>query len=427
MKRFLLFPVIIFLISSCNKGPIVSASFADSLINAYSIQNISRSNDLEMQFWKNRMESQPEGFINEQKYANTLLTRYKMSGDINDVKEADSIVVKTNERFRKTESAISLKLAGYSIMQHKFKEARAYMQHAKETGSRKYPLLLTAFDVYFESGDYDSAAMMLKMIRGNMDYNYQFRLSKMEHLKGAVDSSIHAMLKAASLAESDDYLKQVALSNAADLYVHAGELKKANNLYVECIRLNPADFHSIMALGWIALVHDHNDSLAEKIFSFAHAALKSPDPLLKLAQLAGARNDSSKQKKYANEFVSQATKPVYGNMYNKYLIELYTTVLNNPSKAEDLAKKELDNRSTPQTYAWYAWSLFSNDKTKEAYQVYKSHVSGKPLEGLELYWMGKLMKGIGRGYDAQQFFEAAYKNKYDFTPSTIRDLEKDLE
>ena len=29
-------------------------------------------------------------------------------------------------------------------------------------------------------------------------------------------------------------------------------------------------------------------------------------------------------------------------------------------------------------------------KTKaEAEKIYKQHVSGKPLEGLELYWMGK--------------------------------------
>jgi hypothetical protein len=29
-------------------------------------------------------------------------------------------------------------------------------------------------------------------------------------------------------------------------------------------------------------------------------------------------------------------------------------------------------------------------------EVYKAHVSGKPLEALELYWMGKMMKDMGK-------------------------------
>src|SRR5438093_12554285 len=113
-------------------------------------------------------------------------------------------------------------------------------------------------------------------------------------------------------------------------------------------------------------------------------------------------------------------------MYNKYLIDLYTGILHDPAKAEAIAKKELENRNTPQTYAWYVWSLFANNKKEEAYNTYEKFVSGKPLEGLELYWMGKLMQGLNKGYNAQQFFKAAEKNKYDLSPNKAKDLEKTL-
>ena len=122
----------------------------------------------------------------------------------------------------------------------------------------------------------------------------------------------------------------------------------------------------------------------------------------------------------------RATDSLYGNMYNKYLIELYTGILNNPQKAVALAQKELANRATPQTYAWYAWSLVRAGNKAEAYKVYGQHVSGKPLEGLELYQVGKLMQALDKGYNAQQFFKEAYKNKYDLSLDIVKDIEKVL-
>ena len=142
---------------------------------------------------------------------------------------------------------------------------------------------------------------------------------------------------------------------------------------------------------------------------------------------AEAKSDTALQQKYATAFINQVTDALYGGMYNKYLIQLYTGIMNNPAKAEQIAFKELANRSTPQTYAWYAWTLYFNNKKEDAYKIFSQYVSGKPLEALELYWMGKMMQGLGKGYNAKQFFTAAYNNKYDLSPAIIKDLEKALE
>ena len=45
----------------------------------------------------------------------------------------------------------------------------------------------------------------------------------------------------------------------------------------------------------------------------------------------------------------------------------------------------------------------ADHKSAEAYNIYQQQVSGKPLEGLELYWMGKLMQELKKGYNAKQF------------------------
>ena len=268
------------------------------------------------------------------------------------------------------------------------------------------------------------AKLNLRSIQNENDYGYQFRKSKMMHYNGELDSSIKAMLKAEENGTQNITMKLAALSNTGDLYIHAGKMDKANACFMECIKNNPADLHSIMGIGWVALVHDKKDSLAEKIFQFVASKTKSPDPLFKLIAVAEQRGDSALQLKYAKAFEQKITDSLYGNMYNKYLIQLYTGILNNPARAEVIAKNELQNRGTPQTYAWYTWTLLCNNKNQEAYNVYQKYVSGKPLEGLELYWIGKLMLSLGKGYNAKEFFKEAGKNIYDLNPAVSEDLKK---
>jgi len=235
------------------------------------------------------------------------------------------------------------------------------------------------------------------------------------------------MRRAVELSGTNTYVRGVALSNAADLYIHAGELAAARDAYVQCLRANSADFHSLLGMGWIALLHDHNDSLAERIFRWVGTKSALPDPLFKLAQAAGMRGDTPGQQAYARAFVQRVAAPVYGRMYNKYLIQLYTGILQQPERAEALAKDELINRATPQTYAWYAWALFANHKKDQAYAIYRQQVSGKPLEALELCWMGRMMEGLNKNYNAREFYKAADATRYDLDPADAAYIQKKLE
>jgi tetratricopeptide (TPR) repeat protein len=188
------------------------------------------------------------------------------------------------------------------------------------------------------------------------------------------------------------------------------------------LRQNAADFHSLQGLGRIALMKDNNPVAAEKIFRFITTKNKLPDAVYNLEWVAEQKQDTLLQKNRATEFVNKATASDYGGMYNRYLVELYTGILNDPAKALAIAEKELANRSTPQTYAWLVWALHASGNDTRALEVYKAKVSGKPLEALELYWMGKMMKAIGENYNAGEFFKAANKNFYDLSPCKQKDL-----
>ena len=413
---------------SCNheKKAIVVTSYIDSLISNYARPAMA-TNEADVEFWKNRINPHNPGITNELKYSAALAAHFALAGDMHDLTTGDSILHVVAKTYNDKEAAPYLSLVAHSIAQHKFSAADTFLHKARAIGIKRYDDAAYSFDVNFELGRYILATENLKNISSASDYGYQFRLSKLEHYKGTLDSAINAMMMAASLAGNNPLLTAAALSNAADLNLHAGQLTAAYRLYQRSINANSSDLHSIMGIGWIALVHDKNDSLAKKIFLFVSSKTKAPDPMLKLSQAAELKHDSVAQKKYAMKFAQIAGDSIYGTMYNKYLIELYTGVLHDAAKAEALAKKEIESRATPQTYAWYTWCLFCNNKKDEAYKIYEANVSGKPLEGIELYWMGKFMEGIGKGYNAREFFKAAEKNKYDLSPSMMKELDKSLE
>jgi len=424
-KQFPGFLLIIILVS-CHSAttPAVDAKYADSLINHYSPNTMVENN---LAFWQKRMDVQPDNFVNGPEYAAALITAFRQSGDINQLIKADSLVNKTNEANAGKEPGNWRGLANLAMMRHQFSQPANYLKQAVAIEGNSVPNAFLDFDISFESGNYSRAKGLLEELKAGNEYGYLFRRSKYEHYKGSLDSAITCMEMAASKAGNNKTLKQLALSNAADLYMHKAGITEAVDLYEESLQLNPCDLHSLTGLGWISLVHDGNDSLAERLFQFVHSKSKSPDILLKLSQLEGYRRNTVRQKEYGNQFIKIVTEPVYGKMYNKYLIDLYTGVLPDTHKAVSLSLQEVNDRPTPQSWAWYAWSLYSNNEQGKAWKIYKGFVSGKPLEALELYYMGRMMQGMDKSYNAREYFKAAWKNKYDLDPQKQEIIKRALD
>ena len=141
--------------------------------------------------------------VNEAKYAATLIARFHQTGDIRDVKMADSIIRAIDTLFHFKEAHPKLTLVSLSIMQHRFSLADSFLQQAKAIGLKRYEWLTALFDVSFEIGRYDNARISLNQLKADADYGYYFRRSKNgSSAMGGSDSSISAMMKAADLAEN---------------------------------------------------------------------------------------------------------------------------------------------------------------------------------------------------------------------------------
>jgi tetratricopeptide (TPR) repeat protein len=406
-----------------NKTTLVTASFIEQAIKTSNDSAVIKSNS-EVEFWKNRIQPGNADYTNNMRYAAALVQRFHLTGDIGDVIKSDSVLLSVIAAFKETESAPFLALSNHAILQHQFNRADSFLTISKKIGLKKYESAAAGFDVSFELGNISYAALQLKNIQKENDYGYQFRRSKLMHYEGAMDSSINAMKAAYELGSASTYLQQAALSNLGDLYIHDNDMQQAAACYTKCIATDKADLHSFTGLAWIALLHDKNDSLAERILNFVAAKTKSPEALFKLVAVAQQRKNTVQELQFAKAFEQAVSDIRYGNMYNKYLVQLYNGVLNNPAKAVTIAAAELQNRNTAQTQAWYAWALYKAGKQNDALKIFTEKISGKPLEALELYWMGKLLKAAGKTSMALQYFNEAAKNKYDLSPAVIDELDE---
>lgn len=103
-------------------------------------------------------------------------------------------------------------------------------------------------------------------------------------------------------------------------------------------------------------------------------------------------------------------------MYNKYLVEIYCSILPNKVKLMEIATNEIVNRNTPTANTWYCLALQMNNKGKQAILHYKKYVANQPLEANELYYMACILNSQNQLNLAKKFMIEAQKNKVELCP-----------
>jgi hypothetical protein len=72
-------------------------------------------------------------------------------------------------------------------------------------------------------------------------------------------------------------------------------------------------------------------------------------------------------------------------MYNKYLIDVYLYDKLNVEKGLSIAEGEMNNRKTPETYAWLALANFKANNIEAATNIINKYVINKTEEPQSLY------------------------------------------
>ncbi|MGB5821910.1 MAG: hypothetical protein WBG90_20670 [Saonia sp.] len=321
---------------------------------------------------------------------------FQSTGDIKFLKQAEQALEKAVEIAAIGKSGYYRALARNYISQHRFKEAFVWAEKARILGSDLQESQALLFDVHMELGNYTEAEEYLNSIKNMSDFGYLIRLAKWNDHKGNLDTTIKFMEIAKTKAESskNKNLMLWSYTNLADYYGHAGNIKESYEHYLKSLELDPKNAYAKKGIAWIVFSHERNPKEALRILNAVTKNHTAPDHYLLKAEIADYMGDDIEKIRNQDRYYNAIQDRSYGDMYNTYNVALFLQQ-NNWDKAIELAKKEVENRPTPESYDLLAYSYFKKGEKRKALEIVERFIAGKTAEPLILYHTAEIYKAMG--------------------------------
>lgn len=349
---------------------------------------------------------------------------YDLTGAINHLESAvslrENVLTKT---FIKPEAA-RRSLAQLYIKQHRFKEAHDLMH---EVPAKEKEDQLIKFDIAMELGHHEIAQQLLQEFRNMNDYNYLIRAAKWNDYDGKLDDTIRLMVKAMQLAEQSgsESLMLWSYSNIADYYGHHGDLNLSYIYYLKTLELDPHNDYALKGISWIAFSNDGQPELAAQILNTLKSRHHIPDYQLALADIFEYQEQEEKSNQLRQQFLIETENSAYGGMYNTYRIE---TLLSGNKKQQEqalnLAKIEINNRATPETYDLLGFAYLINDMPDQAMNIHKTQVLDKTYEPVAQLHLAQVLKENDQLEAAQKIKKELLEARYELGPVVIKVVER---
>lgn len=383
--------------------------------------------DEELAFWYQKLKNNPGDIASESKIAGLLTRRFTYSGNISEISEADSLYKLVNTLNRINSSGTYRSLAANCITQHKFRQAKYYLDSALSLGDDKYQTLLRIFDVEMELGDYYSAEKILHQLGDKNSFEYLIRLSKFEdHANGSLDKAIALTEKAVEKIKDNEGLYCWANSNLGDLYSHANKFEKAYRCYLDVLKKDPEYYHCLKGIAWLAFSHDKDTKAARKVISFLQSRHPVPDYELLLSQVSAFEGKLRERDAHLAAYKKRLADPQYGDMYNKYNYNIEADVRGNTGAAFKIAATEVSNRPTGESYSLLSWAFYKSGDAKEALRIAKTYVEHRCFEPDAMYRLGMIYKANGEKQKAKEYLRLAKRSSYELGPVTAKAIEESL-
>ena len=350
----------------------------------------------EKEFWSKRLGSDSTGVGDLGPLAGAYSKLFETSGAIQHLKDAEQVYKKAiTVAAIKIQDGYKRALAKNYITQHRFKDAITLLEESYAGISNKHATELLLFDCYLEVGAYSKALQLLKKIENINQFDYLIRISKWSDHQGDLSAAIGYMEKALTIANSR---KNLALqiwtnTNIADYYGHQGDIKASYNHYLKTLALQPDHAYAKKGIAWILYSKEDNITQASVLIDHLLANHNLPDYYLLKAEMTSYQGDSVLSEEYMQQFFTLANNPLYGDMYNTHKIR--ALVKTDPYKALQLAQKEVDNRTTPQSYQFLALAQLASNQKQEALATITNFVVGKTSEPMALLHSAQVYKANG--------------------------------
>jgi tetratricopeptide (TPR) repeat protein len=285
-------------------------------------------------------------------------------------------------------------------------------------------LILT--DVEMELGGDDWAGKILESFTNKNSFAWLIRKAKLKDHEGDLDSAIMLIEQAYERIKGNKTLSIWALTNLGDMYGHDGRLEEAYKNYLKVLDLDPNDDYSLKGIAWIALSNDHKLNEAKAIINVLSDRKRMPEAHLMLAEIASLENDESERIHQLQLFKAMVDNADYRLMYNKYLATIEAGDFKNPQRCIAIAKEEINNRPTTQSYDLLAYGYHMNGESKKALKIVNDHVLERTFEPESLYHMGMIYKSNGFINEGNKMLREALESSFELGPSVTNAIEDAL-
>ncbi|PHS67359.1 MAG: cell surface protein [Flavobacterium sp.] len=423
-KYLLLLIAVCFLFTNCKEENKFSSNVDDynQFIKATENEDLLNAKK-ELFFWTEKIKNHPEQYVYLSQIARYEGVLFEITGDIIYLKNQEERLLKLNNISNNNNAGYLRALSKNYITQHRFKEALNLLKIAKINGESLVNTQKMLFDVYLELGDIKNAEEYLNKIKNFKDFDYLIRLSKWNDFNGDLSNAIFYMEKAKEIAEefNNTKLKQWVYTNIADYYGHAGRINDSYDHYLRALHINPGDTYSKKGIAWILFSYEHNTKEALRIINSIN--YQTPDYLLFKAEIAAYNNNVKLSEENKLKFIELTNSPKYGVMYDKYKILLFAEDLNEVHKALEIAKTEVKNRPTTQSYDLLAWSYYLNGNHDKAIEIINKEVLSKTKEPEALFHIASVFSANDL-LISEELIQNLQESVFELGPLMAQNIEK---
>ena len=372
----------------------------------------------EEKFWASKLEKTPNQFPYLAKLAIAESQLFDATGNIENLKKAESYLLQLNQKTNQNKAGYLRALARNYISQHRFKASLILLEKAEILAEDLESTQKMMFDVHMELGNFDIAKSYLEKVVNLNSFDYLIRTAKWNDHIGNLDAAIKYMEMAMAKAESSNIagLKQWSYTNIADLYGHDGQINKSYEYFLKALALNPNDAYAKKGIAWIVYSHERNPKEALRILNTITENYSAPDYYLLKAEITEFLTDETLKNKYIASYKNAVQNPQYGEMYNAYNAKLFAENNKFVDSAIVIAKREIENRATPQSYDLLAWSLYNNGEFKKALDIVNMHIINKTFEPEALYHVAEIYKANGMTSELQPLKNELLTATYELGP-----------
>jgi tetratricopeptide (TPR) repeat protein len=425
---FLLGLTILFFTACTGKKKLADPDDYNAFLKPGIIQQEAEKIKEQIHFWQNRLQKDTGNFVDMLELASCHLRLFKLQGNVTDLHYGDSLLKRSNSKLVNKDPNILFALSQNSITRHKFRDADFFNEAAEKAGGDAYTARLLEFDTKMELGELMTASKKIETVKDRSSFDYLIRKAKLEDHKGNLDGAIKLMEQAFDKVKSGHRgLYCWALSNLGDMYGHAGRVKDSYNAYLNVLQKDSSYIYALKGIAWIAYSHDHNTKEAKRIYQYILSQTNMPDLYLNLAEIEEWEGNEEKKKEYIAKFIRQVETPAYGDMYNKYLIQLYTEEIKDFDKALLLAEKEVIHRATPETYDWLAWVYFNKGDKQQANIIASNYVYKRNFEPDAVLHTALIFSEAGKKDKAKLMLKECMESAFEMGPVKTRFVQQQIE